>query len=823
MKHLIFIMLFIALSFFSFSQKYTLSGYVIDEASSEHIIGAYIYDINNKSVGTSTNTYGFFSLTFKNVTTNQKLGVSFVGYQDLILELNLKRDTLITVSLLSNSEIDEVIITGTQNKIKTSQMSSIDIPLNAVQKLPVLFGEVDVLKTIQLMPGVQSGSEGTSGVYVRGGGPDQNLILLDGVPVYNVNHLFGFFSVFNGYAVKDITLIKGGFPARYGGRLSSVIDIRMKEGNMKKFSGEASSSFIASKFSFEGPIVKDKTSFIISARRTYLDVLAAPVIKIISKANDFGSFWGGYYFYDVNAKINHKFSDKDRLYLSVYTGKDKAYVKTEDDFSDYDGSYYKSKSEFDLHWGNLTSSLRWNHIFAPKLFGNTTLTYSKYNFTTELSDVGEYSNYSPNGQSETNKYEYAMSYFSGIEDIALKFDFDYLPSNNHKIKFGASGINHTFKPGVSALRIVEGSEDIDRTYGSKDILAQELSLYAEDDIKIGNRLKFNIGGRASGLSVQDTFYYSLEPRISARFLITDNWSVKAAYSQMTQYLHFLTNSTIGLPTDLWLPATKRVPPQHSTQYAAGTVFSLPFDLNVTIEAYHKEMTNLIEYKEGSSFFDDPEDGSIAGLGWEDKIEIGKGTSYGAEFMLSKNVGNLTGWLAYTWSKTTRQFDNISFGEVFPYRYDRRHDGSVALTYKINDKIDIGATWVYGTGISVTLAQHRYLPINSINRYLENQQEINQGMVYYGEGGSVEYYGKRNNYVLPAYHRLDLSINFTKKVKYGTRTWNISIYNAYNRWNAFYVDFNGGLMGQYYNPNKRQLVKYSLFPIIPSVSYNYKFK
>jgi len=820
MKRLLIIVYFILVTTISFSQKYTLSGYIVDQSSGEHIIGAHIYDTENLQIGTSTNSYGFFSLTLKK--QKNKLAVGFVGYENLVLNIDIKKDTLITISLHNDAEIDEVIITGTQNKVKTSQMSSIDIPLNAVQKLPVLFGEVDVLKTIQLMPGVQSGSEGTSGVYVRGGGPDQNLILLDGVPVYNVNHLFGFFSVFNGYAVKDITLIKGGFPARYGGRLSSVIDIRMKEGNMKKFSGEASSSFIASKFSFEGPIVKNKTSFIISARRTYLDVLAAPIIKIISKANDFGSFWGGYFFYDVNAKINHKFSDKDRLYLSVYTGKDKAYVKSSYDDSNYDGSFYKSKSEFDLHWGNLTSSLRWNHIFAPKLFANTTLTYSKYNFITSLSDEGEYSNQNINGQYETNTYKYGLSYLSGIEDLALKIDFDYLPSTNHKIKFGVNGINHTFRPGVSALSVKEGAINLDTTYGTNNIFAQELSVYAEDDIKVGSRLKFNIGGRLSGLSVQDTFYYSLEPRISARFLITEKWSVKAAYSQMTQYLHFLTNSTIGLPTDLWLPATKRVAPQHSTQYAAGTVFSLPYDLSITIESYYKEMSNLIEYKEGVSFFDDPEDAGIAGLGWEDKVEIGKGKSYGAEFMLSKNVGNLTGWLAYTWSKTSRQFDNISFGEVFPYRYDRRHDGSIALTYKINDKIDIGATWVYGTGISVTLAQQRYLPINRINSFIEEQQNTNE-VYYFGGGGSVEYYGKRNNYVLPAYHRLDLSINFTKKVKYGTRTWNVSIYNAYNRWNAFYVDFNGGLMGQYYNPNKRQLIKYSLFPIIPSISYNYKFK
>jgi len=819
------IILFFAAFFISvavFAQKYTLSGYIIDESSGENVIGATIYDAENLQIGTVTNAYGFFSLTFKK--GNIKLGAGFIGFEDNFQEINLTKDSVITILLKPNTEIDEVIITGKQNNIKSSQISSIDIPLNAIRKLPVLFGETDVLKTIQLMPGVQSGSEGTSGVYVRGGGPDQNLILLDGVPVYNVNHLFGFFSVFNGYAVNDITLIKGGFPARYGGRLSSVIDIRMKEGNMKQFSGEASVSLIASKFSFEGPIKKDKTSFIISARRTYLDILAAPFMKLFSSFNSgMDKFWGGYFFYDINAKINHKFSDKDRLYFSIYSGKDKAYVRSSEDYS-YDIQVNKYKTDFDLHWGNITSALRWNHIYAPKLFGNTTATFSRYNFTTAISEEDDYTSWSNPNDTTVYHDEWEIKYFSGIEDFAIKSDFDYLPSPAHKIKFGANAIYHIFRPGVSAFRFSdqENNQNVDTTYGSKNIYAQEYSVYAEDDIKLGKKIKFNIGGRISGLSVQDTFYYSLEPRISARFLITDSWSVKAAYSQMTQYLHFLTNSTIGLPTDLWLPATKRVSPQHSVQYAIGTAFSLVHDLNVTIEAYYKDMDNLIEYKEGASFFEDPEQGELAGIGWEDKIEIGNGYSYGAEFMISKNIGDVTGWFAYTWSKTNRQFENISFGEVFPYRYDRRHDASIALTYKINEKIDIGATWVYGTGISVTLAQQRYLPLNTIENYIEYQQFEDNNSYYYGEE-SVEYYGKRNNFKLPAYHRLDFSINFSKPVKHGIRTWNVSVYNVYNRKNAFYVDFSGGMFGQYYNPNKRQLIKYSLFPFIPSVSYIYKFK
>ncbi len=821
MKQLFSVTILLLFSFAVFSQKITVSGFVENAETGERIIGANVYN-QKLGFGTASNVYGFYSLTFKQKIS--RLTVSFIGYQTQTVDLSLRKDTVINFAMVPNTELEEVIVTGKQNAVKTSQMSSIDIPLHAVQKLPVLFGETDVLKTIQLMPGVQSGSEGTSGVYVRGGGPDQNLILLDGVPVYNVNHLFGFFSVFNGYAVNDITLIKGGFPARYGGRLSSVIDIRMKEGNMKKFSGEASSSFIASKISFEGPIIKDKTSFIISARRTYLDAIAAPFMKLFSAfAFDTEKFSAGYFFYDINAKINHKFSDKDRLFLSIYTGKDKAYVKSEENWDTY-GNTNRYKTDFDLHWGNITSALRWNHVYTPKLFGNTTITYSRYSFITAITEEDTYTSWSDPSDNTVYHDKFGISYLSGIEDYAIKADYDFLPSPSHKIKFGANGIYHIFKPGVSALRVSddENKQNIDTTYGSKNIYAREYAVYAEDDIRIGKFIKFNIGGRASALSVQDTFYYSLEPRISARFLITDKWSVKAAYSEMTQYLHFLTNSTIGLPTDLWLPATKRIPPQHSVQYAAGTAISLPHNLNLTIEAYYKDMTNLIEYKEGAGFFEDPEDGNLAGIGWEDKVEIGKGNSYGAEIMLSRNIGNLTGWLAYTWSKTNRRFENISFGQEFPYRYDRRHDASIAVTYKFNDKIDIGATWVYGTGISVTLAQQRYLPLNSIEDLIEQKKNSGVEYYYYGDN-SVEYYGKRNNYRLPDYHRLDLSINFNKKVKYGTRTWNVSVYNAYNRKNAFYVDFTGGMFTDNVNTKKRQLMKYSLFPIIPSVSYTYKFK
>jgi len=788
------------------AQKVTVSGYVEDAQSGERLPGAGVYNPDNPLQGTVTNNYGFFSITLPQ--EDLSLNVSFVGYASQKIDFDLKKDTLLTIRLQAGTELEEVLVEG-ENQVKSSQMSEVSIPIKSILKMPVLLGETDVLKAVQLLPGVQSGTEGTGGFYVRGGSSDQNLILLDGVPVYNVNHLFGFFSVFNGYAINDVSLIKGGFPARYGGRLSSVLDIRMKEGNMKKIRGEASSGIIASKISVEGPIIKDKTSFIVSGRRTYLDLLAAPIMRMVSSAAYGSSLNAGYFFYDINAKVNHRFSQRDRLYLSVYAGKDKAYVKAKDT---YGGDSYST--DFDLHWGNLTSALRWNHIFNSKLFGNLTFTYSDYRFVTAIYDEWNYNN---------EQQEWAVEYLSGIEDLALKIDMDYSPLPSHNIKFGASGIYHVFKPGVSAFRYSDNYENmsIDTTFGSGNLYAQEFAVYVEDDFRIGKRFKFNVGGHFSGFSVRDTMYYSVQPRLSGRFLISDKISLKASYVQMTQYLHFLTNSTIGLPTDLWLPATDRISPQHSEQYAAGLAFSLKNDLNLTLEGFYKEMQNLIEYEEGASFFSDPESGGVAGESWEDKIEIGQGWSYGGEFMLQKKYGQFNGWFAYTLSWTERQFENIAFGERFPFRYDRRHDISISLSYEFNDKVDMGVTWVYGTGNAVTLATQRYMPVNQLANYTEMLQDPYVYDYYYYE--TVEYYGTRNNYRLPAYHRLDVGINFTKEKTFGFRTWSIAVYNAYNRKNPFFVDFRGDFLDYGANDSNRKLVKYSLFPIIPSISYTYKLK
>ncbi len=653
-------------------------------------------------------------------------------------------------------------------------------------------GEADVIKTIQLMPGVQSGTEGTSGIYVRGGGPDQNLFLLDGVPIYNANHLFGFFSVFNPDAISNITLTKGGFPAHYGGRLSSVVDIRLKEGNMKEFHGAGSVGLIASKLTLEGPIIKDKTSFIVSARRTYLDILARPIIRAINKQSGVEGLTG-YYFYDLNAKINHKFSDRDRIYLSMYHGRDRLFITEEEQWIDNDTSY-RRKSESGLYWGNFTSALRWNHLYGNKLFSNVSLIYSNYKFNT-FDDTQTLVN---------GKYDigYAYNYFSGIEDYGAIIDFDYRPAPAHAIRFGGKYLYHTFSPGIETL---ESTDDtLNLQFNSDPVYAHEYYFYGEDNFQLGSRIRANIGLHYSGFFVRDKFYHSLQPRFTGRFLITPELSFKAAFSRMDQYIHLLTNATIGLPTDIWVPATDRTRPQSSYQYASGLAYNLKDSWYFTLEGYYKTMNNLIDYSEGSSFFE-------YGVEWEDKIEReGKGRSYGLEFLARKDVGKLRGWVGYTLSKAEVQFANLNNGEVYPYTYDRRHDVSIVLMYRVSDRTDISATWVYGTGKARTLAVSRYAPDN----YNFGQGEYYPYSYYYNS--EIEYFKGKNAYREPAYHRLDIGINRHQEKKWGTQTWSFGLYNAYNRQNPFYLFFG------YDNYGNRALKQMSIFMMIPSISYSFEF-
>ena len=767
----------------SLAQSHTISGFVSDAKSGEKLIYASVYDEKTQT-GCITNEYGFFSLVLPN--PDVELVVSYVGFNSYKKSLKLTENIKLNIALDPAITLGEVLVTDKKadEMVKSSQMSMFEMPIQKIKMLPVLLGEADVMKSLQLLPGVQSGQEGASGIYVRGGGPDQNLILLDGVPVYNADHLFGFFSVFNPDAISSVKLIKGGFPARYGGRLSSVVDIRMKEGNLKEWHGSGAIGNVASKLTIEGPIVKDKTGFLISGRRTYIDLLARPIIDLASV----GDVSAGYFFHDLNTKIHHQLGDDDKLFLSLYTGRDKAYSNYSDQWI-YDNIINDDESKNELFWGNLTTALRWNHVFSPHVFANTTLVFSDYRFSV----LTGYDHSENNVLTES----YQSEFVSGIQDVGGSMDFDLNWFPKHKMKSGVNYLYHTFKPGVSAYSMKVDEAEINQNIGNNPVYANEYSLYFEDNWTMTERLQTNMGLHYSGFVLKNAFYHDLQPRISSRFLISEKISVKAAYARMQQYLHLLTNSTIGLPTDLWMPCTDSIPPQLSDQVALGLSWNINNMWDMSLEGFYKEMNNLIAYKEGASFFD-------VSQNWEDKIEIGDGWSYGMELLVRKNYGKFSGWIGYTMSWSWRQFDNLNFGEKYPYKYDRRHDISIAMTYKHSNEMDFGFTWVYGTGNAITLALARYAGYTSTTG---NE---------YNYSPDIEYYDSKNAYRMPAYHRMDFAANFHKEKKWGKRTWSVGLYNAYNRQNPFYLFF-----GTDWNGN-RQLKQLSLFPAIPFVRYSFNF-
>lgn len=636
-------------------------------------------------------------------------------------------------------------------------------------------GEADLLKTIQLLPGIKAGTEGTSGLYVRGGSPDQNLIMLDGVPIYNSSHAFGFFSVFNPDAVSVFSFYKGGIPARYAGRLSSVLDIKMKEGNNKKLTGKASLGLIASNFMLEGPVGGESTSFFVSGRRTFIDLLTKPF-----QAKE-DPIFPNYFFYDINAKINHRFNDKNRLYLSIYTGQDQNGTSTKGSSQDKIRSY-KYKDGFG--WGNLTTSLRWNTVINNKMFSNITLIYSKYKFSiyNESKEINH-----ETALTSINSY----NYFSGINDIGGRWDIDWFPSAKHSVKTGINFTYHSFNPGITLVKNsgFEQIRDIDTTMGSRSYV-REAYLYAEDEIKFNDKISANVGINYSVFSVEQKNYASLQPRLALSYAVTTGLKIKSSYGIMSQYLHLLTNSTTGLPTDLWLPVTRNIKPQLAWQAALGIEYDLNSHYTLSAEGYYKNMSNLIEYKEGASFF------KIKGT-WEDNVEIGNGKSKGVEFLLQKEQGKTTGWIGVTISKTTRQFDNINNGLEFPYRYDRRLDIGMLVMHRFSEKMSISCSWVFGTGNRITL------PTEKIR-------------TFYGDTTSyVKNLTGVNNFLTSAYHRMDASIDFYKKKKHWTRNWSFGAYNIYSRRNPFYIY--ADLLDK--PPTLKQV---SLFPILPYFKYSIVF-
>jgi len=753
--------------------KFTISGYIKEEISNELLPGVTIF-IPLLKTGVVTNGYGFYSMTLPE--GNYELVYSYVGFEGVRQTIQLTEDLVLDQYLKpSITALEEVVVSGEyQEKVSEStQMSILKMSTKSVENIPALLGEKDVFKALQLMPGVQSGSEGTSGLYVRGGGPDQNLLILDDAIVYNASHLFGFFSIFNGDALKSIELYKGGFPARFGGRLSSVIKMDMKDGNKEEVHGKVGVGLISSSLLLEGPLKKGKTSYIVSGRRTYIDVLAAPFI-----ASGGSDERGGYYFYDLNAKVNHEFDDRNKLYVSGYFGQDRFYARTR-------GEDFRAS----LSWGNASSTLRWNHQISKKMFSNTSLILSRYQFQIKERDE-----------------DFELRYRSSIRDIGVKCDIDYFPGINHTIKFGVQATNHQFIP--SALVLEEGgdTEDIDEADKYNTL---ESSLYLEDDMRLFSKLNINAGFRLSHFTHRSRTYVKPEPRISMAYMLGSDLSVKASYALMNQYVHLLSNSGIGLPTDLWVSSTDRVKPQSSQQVALGLAKDLPNSMTLTFEGYAKRSKNVIAYRDGASFLllDDPE--GVETISWEDNITDGQAKAYGVELFLEKKAGKFTGWLGYTLSRTTMQFDELNFGREFLARYDRTHDVSLVGIYKISDKFTLSGTWVYGTGNNFTLPLRTYRTASDRIGFFQS---------FFGDFNDIP---NRNNFRAEAYHRLDLSIRMTKQKPKGLRTWELSIYNAYNRQNPFFYyrdeEFNNQT-----NESRGILVKQSLFPILPSIRYTFEF-
>lgn len=800
MKHFKSILLLVLLTACATAQtdKYTISGYVTEKGSKENLPGVNIY-IPKLKAGTVTNNYGFYSITLPADTF--QLIFSYVGFSSQTFKINLNQKIQLDVALENASQLAEVEITAkSEERISEEvQMSKIDLPVQQIKSLPALMGEKDVLKAIQLLPGVQKGSEGSTGIYVRGGGPDQNLIILDDATVYNASHLFGFFSLFNGDALKSVELTKGGFPAKYGGRLSSVIEMQMKDGDKEKIKGEVGIGLLSSRITLEGPIKKDKASFVISARRTYIDILTRPIIKKQNNGNVFG-----YFFYDFNAKLNYIINYKNKLYLSGYLGNDKFYAK-----ESYTFDNFTQKTNANLQWGNVTGTLRWNHLITDRLFSNVSLIFSDFKFGV--------------GITESNKFDsYSLNYSSGIRDYTLKGDIDFFPNSRHSVKMGMLATYHRFTPSALVTKATSVPD-----YNKKvNIDAYETALYVQDDYKINSKWRANVGLRLSNFNVRNTSYVNPEPRIALRYAIKKDLSVKASYAIMNQYLHLLSNSGIGLPTDLWVPATDRVKPQKSQQVALGLAKDLKIkdvDFLVSLEGYYKKSRNIIGYKEGASFLNaiDIDPTSTKNFTYEDIVTSGSAESYGAEFFFQKKVGKFTGWVGYTLSWTWLTFTDLNFGKRYPARYDRRHDISVVGIYKVNDHISLSTVWVYGTGNAITLPLSSFQAYDYTNKFqttTPSQSAINHGFQSLPYNiTTVNDYGDKNSFRMAAYHRLDIAIQFHKQKKNYERIFELGVYNAYNRHNPFYYSTSTD-----YQTGITKLKQTSLFPILPSFTWTWKF-
>ncbi len=768
--------LFVAFAFFLHftvlaQQKFVLSGHISDGSSGEALPGASVIVDGNTNTGTTSNPYGFYSITLPSGFHTVRF--QYVGYESIEKKIDLKGNIKIDVELQEkNYEIGNVVVTGERpdRNVTSVDMGNVKMSPKEVEKIPVIFGEQDILKTVQMTPGVKAAGEGNSGFYVRGGGIDQNLILLDEAPVYNASHLLGFFSIFNSEAIRDATLLKGSIPAEYGGRASSVFDIKMKEGNMKDFGVAGSIGLISSNLAVEGPLVKDRGSFIVSARRTYADVF----LKLSKKEELHDT---QLYFYDVNLKANYKINNNNRIYLSGYFGRD-------------DFGY---SNEFGFDWGNATGTVRWNHNFSEKLFSNTSFIVSNYSY--DINILGDVN----------------VTIGSQIGDLNFKQDFTWYANARNTVKFGGNAIYHNIMPGE--IRVSENSAINPETITTRKAI--EWAAYISNNQNISERLKLSYGLRlalfsnvgpgdfyefdkqgnlVNTIKLNDFKFFKtqggLEPRLGLSYLLTTKSSLKTSYNRIYQFLHLLSNSTTTTPTDLWLPSSNNVKPQIADQFSAGYFRNFrDNEYESSVEVYYKDLKNQIDYKNGAEL--------VFNSTVESELVFGKGWAYGIEFMFKRNFGRLNGWVSYTWSRTLRQFAEINDGNPFPARQDRIHDLALVGIYEITPKLTLSANWIYYTGNAATFPSGKY--------------EI--------DGLITGYYTERNGYRMPPYHRLDIGLTWqNKKTKKFESEWNFSVYNAYARENAYFIQFRQNED----NPNVTEAVQFAIFKAIPSVSYRFKF-
>jgi len=784
----IFFILFIITTLSTAQTKFTLSGYIRDAQNGEELIGASVY-LTELQTGGITNVYGFYSITAP--ASVYVVKYSFLGYETFIDTINLTLNQRLDVKLkTAEHQIADVIVTaqGNDHNITSVEMSTNQLQMKTIQRLPALMGEVDVIKIIQMLPGVKSSGEGSIGYYVRGGGVDQNLILLDEATVYNPSHLGGIFSVFNQDAIKDVKLYKGGIPAQYGGRLSSLLDVRMKDGNSQKFSGTGGIGLISSRLTVEGPIVKDKSSFIISGRRTYADIFF-PISK------DSAVRESKAYFYDFNLKANYRINNDNRIFLSAYFGKDIASFGDAASFS----------------YGNATTTFRWNHLFNEKLFSNVTLLYSKFDYSFGMPD-------------EISGFDW----ISHITDFSFSNDYTWYLNTQNTINFGASVVHHKFEPGRMENL---GENTIFNDISLPENFALEYNMFAGNEQKLGSRFTLQYGLRFSAFqnvgsatwyqfdktnpaqySVIDTVtqqkgdvyntYWGVEPRFSVNFQYDATTAFKASYNHMIQYMHLATNTMSPTPLDVWYPSSPNIQPQQADQVALGYFKNFMGNaLETSIEVYYKEMHNIIDFRDHASM--------LGNRFFEGEVRKGDGTAYGLEVLLRKNEGDLTGWISYTWSRSTCIFPEINNGKEYPTPYDKIHDISIVFSYQLTERINFGGNWVFSTGAPRTMPVGRFQYGNML----------------------IPIYSDRNSVRLPNYHRLDLGFTIDgrkaadkpakrngKPRKNYESSLSVSVYNVYNRHNAYSVTFSQSDE----NPNITEAEKVYLFKIFPSITYNFKF-